>query len=119
MVTEETQESRKMKKVFNLLQMCARAGQLKIGFDSTSKVVKQGKAKVVIMTEDFSEKNQQKINRICLRGGIPVYILGTKESFGELFSRKDTGVLATCDKNFAKGLSSILAVSAKQTDQEV
>lgn len=119
MVTEETQEISKMKKVFNLLQMCARAGQLKAGFDASSKALKQKKAKIVIMSDDFSEKNQQKISRICLQSGVPYYILGTKENFGELFMRKDTGILVTCDRNFAKGLNSLLAASAMQTDQEV
>lgn len=119
MVAKKTQEVEKMKKAYNLITMCARAGQLKTGYDTASKVIRKGTARLVIVSEDFSERNSDKIKKACMERNIPCYTMGTKERFGELLSRKDTGILVTCDKNFANGLIRILADQATETDQEV
>jgi ribosomal protein L7Ae-like RNA K-turn-binding protein len=117
---KETQkQAEELRKLYNLLQMCARAGQLKTGYDVVSKLINQGKARLVLMAEDFSERNKERILRTCGETGIPVYILGTMSDYSVLFLKRATGILTTSDRNFAKGFFSILAESDGQANLEV
>jgi len=115
-MVKEAQKA-KMTKLHNLLQICARAGQLKTGYDTVSKLVSQRRARVVIMAEDFSERNKIRIIRNCKDAGVPVYILGTMTGYSGLFSKRAIGILMTSDRNFASGLSKILKADTKQATE--
>lgn len=90
-------------KFFNLLTICEKSGKLTKGFDVSSEAVKQQKAVCVMLAEDISPKTLKEINFICLNKpwvkilNLPFKMDDIKQSIG-----KKVGVMAVCDKGFAK-----------------
>ncbi|MCF7919101.1 MAG: ribosomal L7Ae/L30e/S12e/Gadd45 family protein [Candidatus Cloacimonetes bacterium] len=112
-------QTAKLTRLYNLLQICARAGQLKTGYDSVSKMIGQRRARLVLLAEDFSERNKQRIMRICEEAGVPVFILGTMAEYSCQFSQRATGIIMTPDRNFARGLLKIISGDNEQANLEV
>ncbi len=90
-------------KFFNLLTICEKSGKLTKGFDVSGEAIKQQKAACVMITEDISPKTLKEINFMCLNKPwikilyIPFRMDDIKQSIG-----KKVGVMAVCDKGFAK-----------------
>lgn len=102
-----------MKKLGNLLQMCARAGKLLLGSEAVKRNLQYRNSGVIILAKDFSEKMKQRVRRECLKKPIKVFELGYKKDYGELFSRREVGVLMTNDINFAQGLTAAIEAEKK------
>ena len=100
--------SEKKQKTVNLLSICIKAGKAVKGFDSVCEAVKSGKAYCVLTASDTSEKTLKETAFICEK--YCVDLLRTelsKEDTGRLM-KKETAVIAVCDKGFSEGFKKII-----------
>ena len=95
-------------KVLNLLHLARKAGKLKYGFDPVERSCFRGDSKLVIYTDDISERSKKKLLNMTYAYNIKAVEFGTKELLGESFKMRDIGIISIDDSNFAKGIIDIL-----------
>ena len=64
-----------MTKVFGLLGLASRAGQITLGADLALREIRGGRAGAVLLDEGASEGTRKKILDACAYRGVPAYIL--------------------------------------------
>lgn len=89
-----------------LLGISRRAGRLVMGFDAVTGLIGEGKAALVMLASDLSEKTQKELRFATGDKPVPVrQIPLTKEEAGTACGlKKPVGVLATDDKGFARAM---------------
>ncbi len=94
-------------KMLNLLGIAMRAGKVQAGFNRCSTAVKSGKAKLVILCSDISDKTAKEINFLC--GKFPTPVLKADFDILRLSAAIGTkaGVCAVCDAGFANNLAAL------------
>ena len=79
------------KKILNLLGLATKAGKIASGEFAAEKAVKSGKAHLVIISEEASDK-------------VPIYFFGKKEELGHAMGKEMRASLALLDAGFSKAL---------------
>ena len=69
-------------KILSYLGLATKAGQTVSGEFCVEKSVRQGKAKLVIVSKDASEASQKNFRNICTYYKVPLYFLGSREELG-------------------------------------
>lgn len=103
------QETETEKSINSLLQLCKKAGKLICGIEASLRLVSKNKIYMLIYSEDLGSNSRAKVLMRCEEMGTPVYCYSSKQKLGELFNRRETGILAVSDRNFAKGIKKKLA----------
>ena len=94
-------------KWLNLLTICRKAGKLVMGFDPAKEEIIAGRAEGIFVAKDISPKTKKEIEFFCEKQNVPVCEIEFKmEDIAHAVGRK-AGVLAVCDKGFAKRLIEI------------
>lgn len=89
-------------KIYGLLGICAKSGNIVSGMDIVIETLEKKKAKLVIVAEDCSEKTIKNIKFECDKNKIPIYIFGTIEKISKSIGKNNRGVLAIKNENLAK-----------------
>lgn len=92
-----------------LLGFANKAGKLKFGLSACYQSCIRRKARLVLLTQDLSINTRRKIEGVMEQNGIKSMTYGTKEQFGLLFNRSDTGLISIEDVNFATGIEKTIA----------
>lgn len=97
-----------MDKLLNFLGLCRRAGKLLTGNDVVTDAVRNGEARLVIVSSDVSKNTEKKLRAVC--GSYSVEILKLNRTTDELSASigKFAAVAATTDSGFAKKLSTLI-----------
>lgn len=95
-------------KTVGMLGLARRAGKLIYGSDAAEKAVRSGKAKLVIVAEDASERTKKLMENKCKSFGVSLFYFLTASELGENFGKSDISVLAISDKNFAGAIENLL-----------
>ena len=107
------------KKSAGLLGMARRAGKMTAGFDAVVRLLKEGKAYLVLTAADLSPKTEKEL-RFAAQGDKEdrIYPLeADKAALGRLLGyQKPVGVLAISDKGFAASLRAAFAQEAAASD---
>lgn len=91
-------------KFLNLLTICRKAGKLVLGFDPAKEEIQSHRAAGVFVTADASPRTKKEVHFFCDRENIPMAETElSMEDIQNAVGRK-SGVLAVCDKGFAKRL---------------
>ncbi|MDD6269532.1 MAG: 50S ribosomal protein L7 [Oscillospiraceae bacterium] len=91
-------------KFLNLLTICRKAGKLVPGFDPAKEEILSHRASGVFVTADASARTKKEVRFFCDRENIPTWETElSMEDVQNALGRK-AGVLAVCDKGFAKRL---------------
>lgn len=91
-------------KIFSLLGIATKSGNVVSGEFMTEKVIKSGKAFLVIVGTDASENTKKMFQNSCSFYKIPVYFYGSKEELGHSMGKQMRASLAITDSGFAKAL---------------
>ena len=93
-------------KLTGLLGISRRAGRLTTGFDAVKGLIGEGKAALVMLASDLSEKTHKELRFAVGDKKIPIRRMPlTKEETGAACGlKKPVGVLATDDNGFAKAM---------------
>ena len=88
-----------MNKIYSMLGLARKGGNISIGFDTTKADIEKNKSFLVIIAEDASEKTKENIIFLCRRHNSK-YEFGEKEILGKSLV-KPVSVLSVTDKNIA------------------
>lgn len=107
-----------LNRVYSMLGLAMKAGQIVSGEFATDKSVKGGKACLVIVSEDASDNTKKMFSNMCEFYEVPRYFFGTKEELGHAIGKAMRSSLAVTDENFAKSIRKQLEPSVKHEGEE-
>ena len=91
-------------KRIRLIGLANRAGKIRAGTFITEKLVKEGNAPFVVVAEDGSEKQKEKLISLLEYHKVDYILLGTKEDLGKILGKDETLSLVVTDMNFINGI---------------
>lgn len=91
----------------SMIGLAAKAGKVASGEFSTEKAVKEGRAHLVIISEDASNNTKKRFVNMCTYYQVPYAIVYDKDTLGYGIGRQMRSSLAITDSNFAKGLRNL------------
>lgn len=103
-------------KILSLLGLATKSGKVVSGEFMVEKMVKAGKAKLVIVANDTSDSSKKSYNDMCLFYRTPIYFYGTKESLGHCIGKEIRASVAVIDEGFANGIEKKLKESITNTE---
>ena len=92
----------KASRVLSLVGLATKAGRTASGEFSTEKAVKEGRAFLVIVSEESSDNTKKKFQNMCTYYQVPIWIYGTKEQLGAAMGKEFRASLAVLDEGFSK-----------------
>lgn len=96
------------KKILNLLGLATKAGKTASGEFMTEKSVKDGRASLVIVSEEASANTRKMFVNMCTYYKVPIYFFGKKEELGHSMGKEFRASLAIVDAGFSKALVKLL-----------
>ncbi len=93
-----------MNKVMSMLSLAQKAGKVASGEFSAEKAVKEGKAYLVIVSEEASENTRKKFENMCTYYQVEIRIYGTKEDIGHAIGKEFRASVAITDVGFSRQL---------------
>ena len=93
-----------MHKIYSMLGIARKGGNVSIGFDSTKISIEKNKSFLVIIALDASDKTKKNIKFICDKYNCKYIEFGEKELLGKSLGRKVVSVLSITDKNISSYL---------------
>ncbi len=95
-------------RVFQMLGIAAKSGNVVSGEFSTEKSVKSGQAFLVIVSEEASANTNKMFANMTAFYEVPMYVFGTKEELGRCIGKEFRASLAITDENLANAVESKL-----------
>lgn len=94
----------RMNKIYSLLGLAARSGNVVSGEFAVEKAVKSGSAVLVIVSEDASDNTVKMFRNMCSFYEVPMFRYGTKEGLGHAMGKEVRASLAIIEEGFAKSI---------------
>lgn len=91
-------------KVYSMIGLAEKAGNIVSGEFSTEKAIKSGKACLVIIASDASENTRKHFSDMCAYRNIPIWIYGNKEELGRAIGKEMRVNLAVTNKGMADSI---------------
>ena len=95
-------------RVFQMLGIAAKSGNVVSGEFSTEKAIKTGRAFLVIVSEEASENTNKMFSNMTEFYEVPMYVFGTKEELGRCIGKEFRASLAIIDENLANAVEAKL-----------
>ena len=95
-------------KVFGMIGLAARAGKVGSGAFVTEKLIKNGKARLVILSKDASDNTKKDFTDMCSWYKVPICIFSDRETLGNHIGKEARVVLAITDSGFADRISNLV-----------
>ena len=92
------------KKALNLLGIATKAGKTASGEFMTEKAVKEGRAFLVLVSEEASVNTKKMFTNMCTYYKVPYFEFGSKEELGHILGKQMRASLAVIDENFSNAL---------------
>ena len=92
------------KKALNLLGIATKAGKTASGEFMTEKAVKEGRAFLVLVSEEASVNTKKMFTNMCKYYEVPLVIFGTKEELGHWIVKAYRASICILDEGFAKAV---------------
>ncbi|QNU65737.1 ribosomal L7Ae/L30e/S12e/Gadd45 family protein [Ruminiclostridium herbifermentans] len=97
-----------MDKVYSLLGLAKKAGQLVSGDETVERNIKSGKAVLVIVARDASENTKDKFKSMCNFRNICYREYGEKLELGRYTGKEIRAVISILSKDFKNGLLNLI-----------
>ena len=91
-------------KVLGMIGLAVRAGKVNFGVFMTEKAIDEGRAQLVVASEDIGLSNRRKIEGKCKNFGVEMIFYSDKASLSRATGKKDIPVIAVCDEGFANAI---------------
>ena len=89
-------------KIYGLLGLARRAGQISFGTESAKETIEKNKAKLVIVAEDCSDRTKKNFEMACTNKNVPFRIYGTNDKISKCIGQENKAVIVIKNENFAK-----------------
>ncbi len=93
-----------MDKAYSIISLANKAGKLITGEDAVRNSIRNGRIKLVIISEDASENTRKRIENTADFYNTQLIVWGMKEEFGNSIGKSARSVLGIIDENFSKGI---------------
>jgi ribosomal protein L7Ae-like RNA K-turn-binding protein len=93
------------KKVYNLLGLAQKSRNLVSGSFMTEKAIKNGKARLVIVSNDAANNTKKLFGDKCLHYKVPCYTYGESIEMGHALGKEARVVLAVTDAGLAEAIT--------------
>lgn len=103
-------------KIFSMIGLAMKAGKVVSGEFMTEKMIKTGKAFLVIVSYAASDNTKKMFRNMCAFYEVPFYIYGTKEELGHSMGKEFRASLAVTDEGFAKSIGKRLKEAERITE---
>lgn len=101
-------------RIYSFLGLATKAGRLVSGDDTCERMLKSGKAKLVIVAADASQNTRKSFDDMCKYREIPIRYFGEKELLGRYIGKEKRAVVALLDNGFAEKLKELIDNSNKE-----
>lgn len=91
-------------KILGLIGLAMKAGKISFGADSVEENIVKKKVRLVILSEDSSERTKNKFIEICKKYNIPVIIDGDIETLSRTIGKSNKAIIGIKDINFAESI---------------
>ncbi|MBT2688599.1 YlxQ family RNA-binding protein [Bacillus sp. ISL-47] len=95
-------------KWMSLLGLANRARKISSGEELAVKDIKNGKAKLVLLSADASANTAKKVTDKCKSYGVPYKLIENRDMLGQAIGKEARVVVAVLDAGFAKKLLTLL-----------
>ncbi|KON89048.1 50S ribosomal protein L7 [Sporosarcina globispora] len=92
----------------SLLGLANRARKITSGEELAVKEIRNGKAKLVLLSADASANTAKKVTDKCKSFGVPYKLIQNREMLGQAIGKEARVVVAVLDAGFAKKLLTLL-----------
>ena len=99
------------KRIFSLISLIFRAGFLKTGEEKCEKTLRDGEAKLIIISGDASANTKKKFLNKAFYYNVPVVTYGFKQELGKLAGREAVSSLCVTDNNLSVKLKKMIELS--------
>lgn len=91
-------------KTLSMLGIAAKSGNVASGEFAAEKMVKTGRAHLVVVSAEASENTKKKFTNMTDFYDVPLCLFGTKEELGKAIGKDYRAVLAVTDENLANAV---------------
>lgn len=98
-------------KIYSMLGLATKSGNIASGEFATEKAVKTGKAFLVIVSEEASENTRKMFRNMCTFYKVPLYFFGKKEELGHAIGKEMRASLAVLNEGFAETIRKQLDIT--------
>lgn len=91
-------------KILSLIGIATKAGKTASGELGVEKAVRDGKAVLVLISEEASGNTKKKFTNMCIFYHVPLYIYGTKRELGKTAGKEMRASIAILDEGLGKAL---------------
>lgn len=91
-------------KILGLIGLAMKAGKVCFGADSVEENIIKKKVKLVIISEESSERTKNKFTDICKKYNVPVITYGDIDSLSKAIGKSNKAILGIKDINFANSI---------------
>ncbi len=91
-------------KILGLIGLAMKAGKVSFGADSVEENIVKKKVKLVILSEDSSERSKNKFIEKCKKYNIPIIVDGNIEDLSQIIGKNNKSIIGIKDINFAKSI---------------
>ena len=93
-------------RLYNAIGLCMKAGKAASGAFSAEKMIRSGKAKLVLLESTASDSTKEHYRSMCAYYHVPIYLT---ETVGEAIGKPDRVVMAVTDEAFQRMMEGLLA----------
>ena len=90
--------------ILGLVGLAMKAGKVCFGADSVEENIIKQKVKLLIISEESSERTKNKFVKICQKNNIPVIIDGDIEALSKSIGKNNKAIIGIKDINFANSI---------------
>ena len=91
-------------KILGLIGLAMKAGKVSFGADSVEENIIKRKIKLLILSEDSSERTKSKFIEISKKYNVPVIIDGDIETLSKTIGKSNKAIIGIKDINFAESI---------------
>ncbi len=92
-------------KIKTYLGFAIKSGNLYSGYDTCANLIKRNKLKLLILTEDASDKTKDKFTKLAEKYEVPLSFVDSSALMEELTGISDRNIYGISDNNLANAIS--------------
>ncbi len=96
-------------KILNLLGLAARAGNIVFGSNACKNALKMNKIKMLVLSEDASDKTKKNYKFYAEKYNIPIIFIGTIKELSKAIGQENKAIIGIKDINIVKGIQKLIS----------
>ena len=92
-------------KILRYMGLAARGRLLVNGYNTCEFMLKKGRIKLMILSEDLALGSSEKMTRTAASAKVPCAVYGSRESLSKATGKTDSAIFGVTDENLAKAIS--------------